>query len=147
MIASAGVALGPESTGDGMAYQRKRVLIWGKTYPELSAKYVETVCTGGVLSDGTPIRLYPVPLRYLATGQQYRLYDWIDVPTEKSGSDPRPESHKVVSDLIECVGHLGTDRSSWRSRQELIFRNPSWHFGSVGLLKKDRRRLDGRWAW
>ena len=39
-----------------MLYQNMRVLIWGKTYPELSNKYTETVCTGGVLEDGRPIR-------------------------------------------------------------------------------------------
>jgi hypothetical protein len=123
-----------------MTFERTRVLIWGKTYPELSARYVETVCTGGILPGGEPIRLYPVPLRYLSTGQQYRLYDWIEVPTEKSRSDPRPESYRVVSDKIECINHLDTDRGSWRSRQELIFRNPSWHFGSVGLLKDAQKR-------
>ena len=48
-----------------MPFETIRVLIWGKTYPELSKKYVETVCTGGVREDGSPIRLYPVPLRYL----------------------------------------------------------------------------------
>jgi hypothetical protein len=119
-----------------MAYERTRVLIWGKTYPELSSKYAETVCTGGLLADGMPIRLYPVPLRYLNSPQHYSLYDWIDVPLAKSRSDPRPESHKVVSDSIERISHLGTDRGTWRSRQELVFRNPSWHFASVGLLKK-----------
>jgi hypothetical protein len=122
-----------------MTYRKARVLIWGKTYPELSSKHVETVCTGGVLADGTPMRLYPVPLRYLSTGQQYQLYDWIDVPVEKSRSDPRPESHRVVSDRIERVSHVGTERGAWRSRQELIFRSPSWHFGSVGLLKRAQR--------
>jgi hypothetical protein len=48
-----------------MAYKPTKVLIFGKTYPELSTKYVETVCTGGLLESGQPIRLYPVPLRYL----------------------------------------------------------------------------------
>jgi hypothetical protein len=123
-----------------MAFQRIRVLIWGKTYPELSAKYVETVCTGGVREDGTPIRLYPVPLRYLASGQQYQLYDWIEVPIEKSRSDPRPESHKVVSDQILRIGHIGTNKTTWRDRQALIFRNPSWHFASVSALKSEERR-------
>jgi len=40
-------------------YEKRRFLIWGKTAPELSTKYQETVCTGAVLEDGTPIRLYP----------------------------------------------------------------------------------------
>jgi len=123
-----------------MPFQRIKVLIWGKTYPELSSKYVETVCTGGVREDGTPIRLYPVPLRYLATGQQYQLYDWINVPLEKSRSDPRPESYKVVSDHILRVGHLGTDKATWRTRQDLVFRNPSWHFASISALKNEETR-------
>jgi hypothetical protein len=119
-----------------MPFQTLRVLIWGKTYPELSKRYTETVCTGGVREDGTPIRLYPVPLRYLDGGQQYQLYDWIDVPAQRSQSDPRPESFRVASDHITRVAHLSTDRGSWRTRHDLIFRNPSWHFGSVAELKR-----------
>lgn len=42
-----------------MAYVIHRVLIWTKTYPELSTRYIETVCTAGVLEDGSPVR--PVP--------------------------------------------------------------------------------------
>ena len=37
--------------------EEKKILIWGKTYPELSTKDLETVCTGGVTEDGRPIRL------------------------------------------------------------------------------------------
>ena len=118
-----------------MAFDPIRVLIWGKTYPELSSRYVETVCTGALREDGTPVRLYPVPLRYLATGKQYALYDWIEVPAQKSTSDPRPESLKVVSEKIDCVGHIGTENGTWRSRQQIVFRNPSWHFASMAALK------------
>jgi len=28
-------------------YAEHKILIWGKTYPELSKKYIETVCTAG----------------------------------------------------------------------------------------------------
>jgi hypothetical protein len=118
-----------------VAYETTRILIWGKTYPELSSKYVETVCTGGVRTNGSPIRLYPVPLRYLDTGQQYRLYDWIDVPLEKSQSDPRPESYKVSADRIKLVGHLDPDKPSWSARREVIFKDVSWQFGSIEELK------------
>src|SRR5689334_7137004 len=51
-------------------YRTEQVLIWGKTYPELSRRYSETVCTAGLRQDGTPIRLYPVPLRYLGQDNQ-----------------------------------------------------------------------------
>ncbi len=40
-----------------------KVLITVKTYPTLSAKYDELVCTAGFREDGTWIRLYPVPFR------------------------------------------------------------------------------------
>ena len=47
-------------------YTREKILIWAKTYPELSSKYLETVCTAGMLPSGKPLRLYPIPYRYLA---------------------------------------------------------------------------------
>jgi hypothetical protein len=122
-----------------MAYDVKRVLIWGKTYPELSAKYVETVCTGGVLEDGSPIRLYPVPLRYLDTGKQYQLYDWIDAPVEKSSSDPRPESYRVSADRLQRVGHIDPSKDGWGARREYIFKNTSWQFGSIEALKAEQK--------
>ncbi len=124
-----------------MSFETIRVLIWGKTYPELSKKYVETVCTGGVRDDGSPIRLYPVPLRYLDGSKQYSLYDWIEVPVEKSTTDPRRESFKVMSDKIRVVGHLET-RDNWRARREAIFQNSSWQFDSVSALKA-RQQDDG----
>jgi hypothetical protein len=102
-----------------VAYETIRVLIWGKTYPELSSKYTETVCTGGVLADGSPIRLFPVPLRYLDTGQQYALYDWIDVPVQKSKSDPRPESYKVDAERIALVSNIGTEKGTWEARRDI----------------------------
>lgn len=119
----------------------QRVLIWGKTYPEPSRSNVETVCTAGVTAEGRPIRLYPVPLRYLETNKQYRLYDWIDVETEKSTSDPRPESFKVVERRIEIVDHVDTDESEWAERRRFIFKDPSWQFTSLDLLK-ERQQAD-----
>lgn len=119
-----------------MGYETLRVLIWGKTYPELSTNHTETVCTGGVLEDGTPIRLYPVPLRYLGTAQQYQLYDWIEVPAERNPKDPRPESYRVRSDDLRCVGHIASNpRDGWRERRDLIFRKPDWQFGAVEALQ------------
>ncbi len=41
--------------------KKHRVLITVKTYPTLSGKYGETVCTAGVRQDGTWVRMYPVP--------------------------------------------------------------------------------------
>src|SRR5438552_3531066 len=104
-----------------------RILIWGKTCPELSTRHVETVCTGGVREDGRPIRLYPVPLRYLAEGGKYTLYDWIEVPIRKSTNDPRPESFKVRPDAIKILRNVGTD-DHWRERRAAVLKDSSWQF-------------------
>lgn len=39
---------------------KQRVLITVKTYPTLSKKYGETVCTAGIRPDGSWVRIYPV---------------------------------------------------------------------------------------
>ena len=50
-----------------------RVLIAVKTYPTLSEKYDELVCTAGFLEDGTWIRIYPIPFRKLSYDKRYTL--------------------------------------------------------------------------
>jgi hypothetical protein len=57
---------------------RERVLITVKTYPTLSRKYGETVCTAGVRADGTWMRIYPVPFRRLEEQEQYKKFDWVE---------------------------------------------------------------------
>jgi hypothetical protein len=79
--------------GKGMA--RERLLITVKTYPTLSRKYGETVCTPAVRQDGTWVRIYPVPFRRLDEKEQYRKFDWIECDLVKSRTDPRPESHHL----------------------------------------------------
>ena len=43
--------------------EKQRILVTVKTYPTLSRKYGETVCTAGIREDGTWVRIYPVPFR------------------------------------------------------------------------------------
>lgn len=45
---------------------RKNVLITVTTYPLPSRSYDELVCTAGILEDGTWIRIYPVPFKFLS---------------------------------------------------------------------------------
>jgi hypothetical protein len=124
-----------------MAYVPTKVLIFGKTYPELSSKYVETVCTGGLVESGRPIRLYPVPLRYLDGDNQYSLYDWITVPIEKSSKDPRPESFHILPDKIQIGDNVPSDKDEWSARRDLVFRDKSWHFGGMSdLMEANRTR-------
>ena len=99
---------------------REKVLITVKTYPTLSKKYGETVCTAGVREDGSWIRIYPVPFRRLDEEEQYKKFDWIETDFIRGRSDPRPETHHPA-DLSKMlpVGHIGTG-DNWRERRELL---------------------------
>jgi len=117
-------------------YERRRVMIWGKTYPELSSHHTETVCTGAVdMMTGAPLRLYPVPLRYLRESQQYSLYDVYDVDIIKNPKDSRPESYKVEADSLVKVETIKTDRQEWAERRRRIFADQGWHFDSMAALE------------
>lgn len=117
-----------------------RILIWGKTYPELSTRYRETVCTGGCTEDGRPVRIYPVPLRYLRELQRYRLYSWIEAPIEPNPKDSRPESFRITDPRqLRVLERLGT-RRGWLERRRVIFRDPSWHFNCLDDLKAEQQR-------
>ena len=101
---------------------RERVLITVKTYPTLSRKYGETVCTAGVRTDGTWMRIYPVPFRRLDEAEQYRKFDWIEADFATNRSDPRPETHHPQNyDQLVPIAHLGTE-DNWRERRELLLK-------------------------
>lgn len=95
-----------------------KVLITVKTYPTISGKYDELVCTAGFLEDGTWIRIYPVPFRKRAYTEQYKKYDWIELDLVKNTSDFRPESYrpKTLDTEINVVGHIDT-RGNWEERK------------------------------
>ena len=99
-----------------------RVLITVKTYPTLSRKYGETVCTAGVREDGTWVRMYPVPFRRLDEEQQYKKFDWIDCRLIRNQSDPRIETFRPVDETeLAAVAHMGTE-DTWRERRRLLLK-------------------------
>jgi hypothetical protein len=101
---------------------RQRVLIAVKTYPTLSRKYGETVCTAGVREDGSWVRIYPVPFRRLEEGEQYSKFDWIDCRLVRNPSDPRPETFRPVDESeLQPVGHMDTE-DGWRERRRLLLK-------------------------
>lgn len=106
---------------------RERVLITVKTYPTLSRKYGETVCTAGVREDGTWMRIYPVPFRRLDEAEQYRKFDWVEADFVSSRSDPRPETHHPKDyDQLVPIRHMGTE-DNWRERRELLLARCAIH--------------------
>lgn len=97
-----------------------KVLITVKTYPTISAKYDELVCTAGFREDGSWIRLYPVPFRKKSYNEQYKKYDWIEVDLVKNTSDYRPESFRPhsIDTEIKVVGHIDTS-NNWEERKKI----------------------------
>jgi hypothetical protein len=124
-------------------YTREKILIWAKTYPELSSKYLETVCTAGMLPSGKPLRLYPIPFRYLGGDkEQFSLYQWITADILRKHDDSRPESFRIDCDSIEVGEIIETTKNGWGKRAKWMFRDPSWQFESVEDLKKAQKEKD-----
>lgn len=99
---------------------KERVLITVKTYPTISRKYGETVCTAGLRADGSWVRIYPVPFRRLDETEQYRKFDWLECQLVRNSSDPRPETFRPVDENeLHRVGHIDT-ADEWRERRRVV---------------------------
>jgi hypothetical protein len=104
----------------------RKVFITVKTYPTLSKKYDELVCTAGVLDDGSWVRIYPLPFRKLDYENRYKKYQWLEAPLVKNESDPRPESYKIQDvTKVKLIGKVVDTKDSWHERKRIIFaKNP-----------------------
>ena len=106
---------------------KTKILIVVKTYPEISRKYTETVCTAGILADRkTFVRLYPIRFRYLEGAMQFKKYQWIQANITKALSDPRPESYNIAHDSIELgdmiqTGKIWEERCSWLLNENTVY--------------------------
>lgn len=113
-------------------WTKKKLLIWGTTYPEFSKSYYETVCTGAIDGDtGRLVRIYPITLRFQK--EAFSLYDWIEAEVERNTSDFRPESHRIRQDSIKVIRSVGT-ADGWEERRSWVLR-PTNVFKSIEALK------------
>ena len=95
--------------------EKERILITVRTYPTLSSKYIETVCTGGITDAGEWRRLYPVRLRYLEKHQQYRTFDVVEVEVNP-GKDGRPETRRPHLPSLRITARL----EGWQARCDWV---------------------------
>jgi len=116
-----------------------KVLITVKTYPTLSAKYDELVCTAGFREDGTWIRIYPIPFRKKSYNEQYKKYDWIEVDLVKNENDFRPESYrpKTIDTEINVVGHIDT-KGNWHERKKICLGKIYYNLSELIAEAKDK---------
>lgn len=115
----------------------RRVFITVKTYPTLSKKYDELVCTAGILDDGSWARVYPLPFRKLDYENRYKKYQWMELPLVKNASDPRPESYKItdISKVRLIDEPVGTEQA-WAERKRIIFAKNAIYTDLDALIKK-----------
>lgn len=110
-----------------------RLLVNCKTYPAVSTKYTETVCTGGVQPNGDFVRLYPIPFRFLPKEEQFSRWNVIDVRAYRDTKDNRPESwHLVNGTPIKVIKYIGSEIQRWQWMQPTIF-NSTEEMESRGL--------------
>ena len=101
------------------------VLVTVKTYPTISEKYDELVCTAGFREDGSWIRIYPVQFRRKPYSEQYKKWQWVEIDLVKNTSDPRPESFRPVSNNtpIKIIDEIKPDGSAWNERRKIALQN------------------------
>ncbi|MDR3244357.1 MAG: hypothetical protein LBT79_06365 [Elusimicrobiota bacterium] len=121
-------------------FENKRVFIVVKTYPTISEKYAELVCTAGILEDGSWIRLYPIPFRKLDIDKKYNKYTWIQVKVKRNTSDFRPETYRPY-DLNSIAVETKSIKVNWDERRNIIFKNKKVYTNMRELI--DKAKSDG----
>ncbi len=123
---------------------KTKVFITVKTYPNISSKYDELVCTAGFKEDGSMIRIYPIPFRKLDYNKQYVKYQWIELDLIKNESDFRPESYTMPNRLfqdITTLDKISTD-NNWQKRKEIVFKNG--YYDDMKLLLSEAKDSSNR---
>ena len=120
----------------------EKILVLVKTYPNLSQKYVETVCAAGITDKGEWKRLYPIPFRNLPFDKRFKKFDWIEVETQKNDKEKlrRAESHKINPDSIKIIGNLGTGQNrDWAERNKILLPLANRSLEELEELKESKR--------
>ena len=108
-----------------MTWEKKRVTIVTKAYPEPSTKHGDVACTAGITEDGEWIRLYPIDMRHFIGIKKISKFDVIEVEVKKDNDKlGRKESHKVRPDSIRVIDRsLTKPKPDWVRRSSIILPN------------------------
>ena len=122
--------------------ERRKILIVTKTYPSISTKYKETVCTAGVLLDDEEkpvhwIRIYPIRFRQLDFERRYPRWSIISAKIERNDKDYRLESYRIDDSSIKVIRAIGT-QNNWSERKTFIL---PLQFNSISDIKAHNRSL------
>lgn len=127
---------------------RERILLTVTTYPLPSKSYDELVCTAGVRTDGTWVRIYPMPLSLLKgwkiSGKTKQTkYTWIELDLEKRTDDFRPESYSPkdygFKDLE--IGNTIDTKKEWAERKNFCLKNVYTNLSQLIADSKEPKNL------
>jgi hypothetical protein len=114
----------------------ERILITVKTYPTLSSKYGELVCTAGLREDGSWIRIYPIPFRSLDEYKKFEKYRFVTVNVIRNRKDPRPESHKIDLATLRIDEEKLDTKDCWRDRRKWVLERSTVYTNLAELIEK-----------
>lgn len=122
--------------------ETRKILIATKTYPSISTKYQETVCTAGILlsEEENPlqwIRIYPIRYRYLDFDKRYPRWAIVSAKIKKNDQDYRPESFKIDDNSLEIIRKIDTT-NNWQERKSLVL---SLQFRSIADIQAPGKSL------
>ena len=122
----------------------EKVLVTVMTYPALSNKHFETVCTAGFREDGSWIRIFPIPYRVLLgqdESKRYHKWQWIEADLEQNLShDKRKESYRIRNiDSLKLLHHIDKKHPNWDLRLSWVFKNKKIHKNMSELLDETKR--------
>lgn len=125
--------------------ETRKILIATKTYPSISTKYKETVCTAGVLLDDNEkplqwIRIYPIRFRhYLNFDQRYPRWSIISAKIERNDKDYRPESYRIDDSSLQIIRQINTGKKKdWEERKSFVL---PLEFSSIAEIKEQGKSL------
>jgi hypothetical protein len=130
-----------------VTWEKKKVLVTVKTYPEKSRKHKTVVCTAGITDEGEWIRLYPIKVDTYTGRSKIRKYDWIEVECEKATDErlKRKESYKVRDGSIRVLEHSlasNNGKTPWAERNEILLPHVAPSLEHLkDQFKKDRTSL------
>lgn len=121
----------------------EKVLVTVMTYPTLSEKHFETVCTAGFREDGSWIRIFPVPYRVLLgrdESRRYHKWQWIEVDLEQNlVHDKRRESYHIQDiDSLKLLQPIDKKSTDWDLRLSWVFKNKKVYKNMSDLLEDTR---------
>jgi hypothetical protein len=122
--------------------ERRKILIATKTYPSISRKYKETVCTAGILLDDREkplqwIRIYPIRFRDLEFERRYKRWWIVSAEIEQDTKDPRSESYRIIDSSIETIRFVDT-KNNWAERKSFVL---PFESSSIAEIKAQGKSL------